>query len=152
MKTLLKYLIVLLTPCLLFSQKEAPTEAINGTYHLMTAERGIGNKQTKTQLFQYTKWGKDNVLVVAACERCSPVLYTYQKEDSEAMGISVFYNAIGLYMFTYDEESFIMMVPANKESTDWTDFTYSNFYSKSRVKAEAMTPQKIVDYITKISE
>ncbi len=147
MRIHLKYIIVLLIPYFLFSQNEMPTEAINGTYHLMDAERGIGSKMTKEKLFQYGEMGTDKVLAVAACQRCSPAIYKYQKEDSEAMEIPVFYNAIGLYMITYDNESFVMMVPANKKSKDWTDFTYSNFYSKSKVKAEAMTKQKIVDFI-----
>ena len=132
---------------MLFSQKATPTEAINGTYHLMDAERGIGSKQTKTKLFQYTVWGNDKVLVVAACERCSPAMYKYQKEESEAIGVPIFYNAIGLYMITYDNESFVMMVPANKKSKDWTDFTYSNFYSKNKAKADSMTKQKIKEFI-----
>lgn len=42
-------------------------------------------------------------------------------------------------MITYDDESFVMLVPANKNSKDWTDFTYSNFYSKNKAKADAMT-------------
>lgn len=147
MKTFFKYLLVLLIPSILFSQSKKPTEAINGTYYLMTAEKGIGNKMTKEKLFQYTTWGNDKVLIVAACERCSPAMYKYSKEESDSTGIPVFYNAIGLYMITYDDESFVMIVPANKNSNDWTDFTYSNFYSKNKVKADAMTKQKIVDFI-----
>lgn len=148
MKTFFKYLIILLTPCMLFSQYKEPTEAINGKYYLMDAEKGIGSKMTKEKLFQYGKWGQDKVLVVAACERCSPAMYKYKKEDSEAMETPMFYNQVGLYMFMYDDESFVMMVPANKNSKDWTDFTYSNFYSKSKVKTAAMTKQKIVDFIS----
>ena len=148
MKTFFKYLVLLLTPCMLFSQYKEPTEAINGKYYLMDAEKGIGSKMTKEKLFQYGEWGQDKVLVVAACERCSPAMYKYKKEDSEAMEVSMFYNAVGLYMFMYDDESFVMMVPANKNSTDWTDFTYSNFYSKNKEKAAAMTKQKIIDFIS----
>jgi hypothetical protein len=148
MKTLLKFIIVLLMPCMLFSQSAVPTEAINGKYYLMAAEKGIGSKMTKEKLFQYATWGSDKVLIVAACERCSPAMYKYNKEESEIMEVPVFYNAVGLYMITYDDESFVMMVPANKNSKDWTDFTYSNFYSKSKAKADAMTKQKIVDFIS----
>lgn len=147
MNTLFKYLVILLVPCMLFSQNEKPTEAINGTYYLMAAEKGIGSKMTKEKLFQYTSWGNDKVLIVAACEKCSPVMYKYNKEESEAIGVPVFYNAVGLYMITYDDESFVMLVPANKNSKDWTDFTYSNFYSKNKAKADAMTKQKIVEFI-----
>ncbi len=147
MKTFFKYLIILLTPYILCAQSKEPTKAIDGKYYLMAAEKGIGSKMTKEKLFQYGEWGKDKVLVVAACTRCSPAMYKYKKEDSDAMEIPVFYNAIGLYMFMYDDESFVMMVPANKNSKDWTDFTYSNFYSKNKMKADAMTKQKIVEFI-----
>lgn len=148
MTTVLKYLVVILMPCFLFSQSAEPTEEINGKYYLMDAERGIGSKMTKEKLFQYGVWGEDKVLVVAACEKCSPAMYKYKKEDSDAFGVPVFYNAVGLYMISYDDESFVMMVPANKNSKDWTDFTYSNFYSKSKTKADAMTKQKIIDFIS----
>lgn len=147
MKTLLKYLIIFLTPYIIFAQSKTPTEAINGKYYLMAAEKGIGSEMTKEKLFQYGVWGEDKVLVVAACERCSPAMYKYKKTESDQMGVPVFYNAIGLYMITYDDESFVMMVPANKNSKDWTDFTYSNFYSKSKLKSDAMTKEKIVDFI-----
>lgn len=135
-------------PCILFSQSKEPTNAIDGKYYLMDAEKGIGSEMTKEKLFQYTKWGNDKVLIVAACQRCSPAMYKYNKEDSDNYGVPMFYNAIGLYMFMYDDESFVMMVPANKNSKDWTDFTYSNFYSKSKTKADSMTKQKIVDFIS----
>ncbi|TVZ55000.1 hypothetical protein OD91_0241 [Lutibacter sp. Hel_I_33_5] len=152
MKTLLTLLILILMPCMLFSQSKEPTKTIDGTYLLMDAERGIGRKMTKEKLFQFTKWGNDKVLVVAACQRCSPAMYKYQKEDSQALGFPVFFNAIGLYMITYDKESFVMIMPANKKSPDWTDFSFSNFYSKSKIKANAMTKQKIKEFIIKISE
>ncbi|WP_271404900.1 hypothetical protein [Tenacibaculum soleae] len=147
MKIFFKYLLVLLMPCLLYSQSKEPTKAINGKYYLMAAEKGIGSKMTKEKLFQYGVWGKDKVLMVAACNKCSPAMYKYNKDESQAMGVPVFYNIIGLYMITYDDESFIMMVPANKKSKDWTDFTYSNFYSKNKAKADIMTKQKIVNFI-----
>lgn len=152
MKKFLKFIIVLLMPCMLCAQSAEPTKAIDGTYHLMDAEKGIGRKQTKTKLFQFTKWGNDKILIVAACQQCSPAMYKYQKEDSEALGFPVFFNAIGLYMITFDKESFIMIMPANKKSTNWTVFTFSNFYSKNKTKADAMSKQKIKKFILKISE
>lgn len=45
-----------------------------------------------------------------------------------------------------------MMMPGRKVDADWTDFSYSNFYSKSKVKVAAMTQQKIKEYIIQISE
>lgn len=152
MKTHLKFLIALLLPCLLFSQNENPTEAMNGTYHLLEGERSIGNKQTKTKIFQYGLLGNDKVLAVAACEKCMPAIYKYKEEDSKELKTAVFYNDIGLFLFAYDNESFVMMMPGRKVDADWTDFSYSNFYSKSKVKVAAMTQQKIKEYIIQISE
>ena len=144
MKTFFKYLVVLLMPCMLFSQSKQPTEAINGKYYLMAAEKGIGSKMTKEKLFQYTKWGNDKILIVAACEKCSPAIYKYNKEYSDDFGVSVFYNGAG-FMISYDDESFVMMV-SNRNSND-SGFTYSNFYSKNKAKADGMTKQKIVAFM-----
>ena len=152
MKTFLTYFIVLLTPYLLFSQGEIPTEAINGTYHLLEAERAGGNKKTLTKIFQYGKLGEDNVLAIAACAKCMPAIYKYKKEESEALGFPFFYNDIGLFMITYDSESFVMVMPSSKEDSDWSDLSFSNFYSKNKTKVTAMTQNKIKEFILKISE
>ena len=152
MKTLLKYLIVLLSPFMLFAQNENPTEALNGTYHLLEAERAGGNKQTMTKIFEYGKFGDDNVLAVAACAKCMPAIYKYKAEYSEDLKTAVFFNDIGLFLIAYDKESFIMMMPSKKEGADWADFAFSNFYSKSKAKVAAMSQQKIKEYVIKISE
>jgi hypothetical protein len=151
MKTLFKYLIVLLTPCMIFAQNENPTEALNGTYHLLDAERAGGNKQTNTKIFEYGKFGDDNVLAVAACVNCMPAIYKYKEEFSTDLKTAVFFNDIGLYLIAYDKESFIMM-PSKKEGAEWTDFAFSNFYSKNKAKVAAMSQQKIKEYMIKISE
>ena len=152
MKTFLKYFIVLFSPYLLFSQSEIPTEAINGTYHLLEGERGIGNKQTKTKIFQYGLLGDKKVLAVAACGKCMPAIYTYQAEESKLLALPVFFNDIGLFVIAYDAESFVMIKLSNNADTDWTDFSFSNFYSKNKAKVNKMTQQKIKEYIIKISD
>ena len=152
MKTLLKYLIILFSPCALFAQYENPTEALTGTYHLLDSERGIGNEQTKTKVAQYGKFGDDYVMAVAACEKCMPAIYKYKKEYSEELKTAVFYNDYALFLIFYDEESFIIMKPSNKEGAAFTDFSFSNFYSKNQAKVAAMSQQKIKEYIIKISE
>ena len=152
MKTLFKYLFILCSPCLLVAQNENPTEALNGTYHLLEGERGVGNKQTLTKVAQYAKWGDDYVMAIAACEKCMPAIYKYKAEYSKDLKTAVFFNDIGLYLIAYDKESFVMMMPSKKEGAEWTDFSFSNFYSKSKVKVAAMSQQKIKEYIIKISE
>lgn len=123
MKKVLKYLLVLFAPFLLFSQNEIPTEVINGEYHLLEEERGVGNKQTKTKKFQYGLLGDQKALAIAACNRCMPAIYKYQEVESKELGFSLFYHDIGLFVITYDNESFVMVKPSNKEGADWTDFS-----------------------------
>lgn len=152
MKIALKYVLIFLTPYLLFSQNTNPTEALNGTYHLLDSERGIGNKQTFTKLFQYGKWGEDYVMAVAACSKCMPAIYKYHKEYSDDMKTAVFFNDVGLFLIAYDTESFVMMMPSKKEGATWSDFSFSNFYSKNKMKVTGMSKQKIKEYIISISE
>jgi len=129
------------------SYSQNPTETINGMHHLLEGERGIGNKPTKTKLFQYGLLGDAKVLAVAACEKCMPAIYKYKEEYSKEFGVPVFFNDYGLFLITYDTESFVMIMHANKEGADWTDFSFSNFYSKNNAKVNAMTQQKIKEYI-----
>ena len=152
MKSFLKYLLILCTPCMLFAQNENPTEALNGTYHLLEAERAGGNKQTKIKIFEYGKFRDDNVIAVAACQKCMPAIYKYKEEYSKDLKTAVFYNDIGLFLIAYDKESFIMMMPSKKEGAEWADFAFSNFYSKNKAKVAAMSQQQIKAYIIKISE
>lgn len=153
MKTfLLKAFVLFCFPVFLFAQHKNPTETLNGTYYLLESERGIGNKQTKTKVAQYAKWGEDYVMAVAACEKCMPAIYKYKKEYSDELKTAVFYNDYALFLIMYDEESFIIMKPSNKEGAEFTDFSFSNFYSKDKAKVAAMSQQKIKEYIIKISE
>jgi len=147
MRSKLFYLLLILCMNALFAQIEHPTEAINGTYHLLEGERGIGNKPTKTKFFQYGLLGDTKVLAVAACGKCMPAIYKYKEEYSKELGVPVFFNDYGLFLITYDTESFVMIMHANKEGADWTDFSFSNFYSKNNAKVNAMTQQKIKEYI-----
>ncbi|CAM1354371.1 hypothetical protein [Tenacibaculum insulae] len=147
MKTILKLIIILLTPFALFSQNE-PTEAINGKYYLLEAENGIGREQTKEKLFQFGMFGKDKVLAIAACpKKCMPAIYKYKEDESKQLGFPVFYNDYGLFVFTYDKDSFVIVKMSNKKDAGATDFSFSNFYSKSKAKVATMTKEKIKDFV-----
>ena len=150
MKTYLKYLVLFCAPVFLFAQHKTPTEALTGTYYLLESERGIGNEQTNTKVAQYGKWGDDNVMAVAACEKCMPAIYKYKKEYSEELNTAVFYNDYALFLIFYDEESFIIMKPSNKEDAAFTDFSFSNFYSKNMKKVNVMTQKIIKEFVIKL--
>lgn len=129
----------------LSSQNSNPTASINGTYHLLEAERGVSTKK-----FEYAQNNNTKLLLIAACKQCMPGTYTYKKDASEELDRAVFYNTTGLYVFQYDEESFVMIM-INPKAENWTDFYYSNFYSKSKPKVANMSKEKIKKFIIKIS-
>lgn len=138
-------------PFTVYAQNEVPTKAINGVYHLLEAERTTGSKTTKTKIFQYGLLGTTKVVAVAACKKCVPAIYKYQETESKELNRSVFYNSIGLFLISYDQESFVMVMPANKQGADWTNFAYSNFYSKNSTKVKTMSQKKIKEFIVQIA-
>ncbi|WP_299108976.1 hypothetical protein [uncultured Tenacibaculum sp.] len=146
-----KYILLFILPFTVYTQNEKPTKAIDGVYHLLERERTIGNKQTKTKFFQYSLLGTTKVVAVAACKKCIPAIYKYQEAESKELNRPVFYNNIGLFLISYDQESFVMVMPANKQGSDWTDFAYSNFYSKNSSKVASMSQKKIKDFILQIA-
>lgn len=147
MKHTLLIISQLLLSIQLFSQSAVPTEKINGIYHLLEAERGV-----KTNVFQYATHNGTQLLLIAPCKRCMPGTYTYQKEPSEELGRAVFYNSSGFHVFQYDEESFvIIMLNVTTKDAEWTDFYFSNFYSKNKAKVKSMSKEKIKEFIVEIS-
>jgi hypothetical protein len=145
MKTIFKYIGLCLFSIQLFSQNHLPNNDINGTYHLLEAERGVG-----TKIFEYGQHNDTKLLLIAACKQCMPGTYTYKKDASEELDRAVFFNTTGLYIFQYDNESFVMIM-INPKAENWTDFYYSNFYSKSKSKVQNMSKEKIKEFIIKIS-
>ncbi|AXG71439.1 hypothetical protein KORDIASMS9_03696 [Kordia sp. SMS9] len=146
MKTILIYSSLLLFSLQLYSQSAVPTDKINGTYYVLEAERGAN-----TKIFEYGQHNNAKLLLIAACKQCIPGTYTYQKEASEELQRAVFYNSTGLYVFQYDDESFVMIMLNASEDAEWTDFYFSNFYSKNKAKVKNMSKEKIKKFILKIS-
>ncbi|WP_417559190.1 hypothetical protein [Mesoflavibacter zeaxanthinifaciens] len=145
----MKYILLTIILCVSFTlkaQDSKPTEAINGTYHLMDAERASQGKTTKIKFFEFGELNSKEVLAIAACEKCIPAIYTYKPEESKEIDRFVFFNSAGLYVIQYDNESFVMIMP-NPNGEDWLDFMFSNFYSKNKTKAEQMTQEKIKAFI-----
>ena len=145
MKLIIKILLLVFS-IQLSSQNTKPTASINGTYHLLEAERGV-----TTKLFEFGEHNGTPLLLIASCKQCMPGSYTYQKEASEELGRAVFYNSTGLYIFQYDVESFVMIM-IDPKAENWTDFYFSNFYSKRKSKATSMNKEKIKEFIIKISD
>ncbi|MFY7670827.1 hypothetical protein ACOSP6_07030 [Tenacibaculum sp. MEBiC06402] len=147
MKLRLKLIGLILLASNCFSQSVKVSKEINGTYYLLEAERGV-----KTKIFEFGEHNGTKLLLVASCKKCIPAVYKYQESDSKEVGVPIFYNSIGLFMFAFDEDSFIMVMPSNKSEGDWTNFSFSNFYSKDKSKVNSMTKEKIKKYIKQLSE
>lgn len=126
--------------------QEAPSQSVNGLYHLFTPEKGPSGKTNK-MLIELAENNGTKMLAVAACEKCYPAICTYKPELSKQFGKPVFYNSSGIHVLKYDNESFIICMAAI--SID-KDFNYINFYSKSKSKVEAMTTKQMEAYANKI--
>ena len=128
-------------------------KSFNGKYYTLEAEKGVDNKPSK---IKYVELGENNgkkMLAVAACEKCMPAIFSYKPDESKIYKRSIFFNYFGLYAIAYDEESFIIIQVSNKLGAGvWSKFAFSNFYSKSKTKVDAMTKQKLEDFARKLSE
>ena len=102
---------------------------------------------------QYVERNGAKMLASSACDKCTPAVYTYQAEPSEALGIAVFFNSFGIYMIQYDADSFVSVVPDKALGRGvFGNITYSNFYSKDQSKVTGMTAEKIAAYAKSKSE
>ncbi|MGB3607695.1 MAG: hypothetical protein WA775_16150 [Psychroserpens sp.] len=152
MRSRLLLVLCMVTSLNAFSQIEQPDDPRNGVYHLLEPERGLNNQPTSTKLVQYGKNNGTKLLAIAACEKCMPAVYTFQPEETEILGVTTHYNSTGLFVFEYDSESFVIIMLDPSANGDWTNFMFSNFYSKDQEKVNNMSKDKIKDFVTKISE
>jgi len=145
-------LLILFIVNVTFAQQNILAETIDGTYYLFKEERGVSGP-TKTKLIQFGENNGTKLLAIAACKKCMPVVYTYQEEDTKRLGVPVFFNSAGLYVFKYDVDSFVtVMVTSKLGDKPWSNFRFSNFYSKSKNKVATITKKEIEDYAIKLSK
>lgn len=134
------------------AQSHMATTAINGTYQLMEAERSAKGP-TKQKLMEYGEVNGQKMLAASACKQgCVPAVYSYQEELSQQFGKPVFFNSYGIYMITYDDDSFISCAPGTPlGEKPWQSFSYINFYSKDASKVGEMSRQKAIDFAIEVS-
>ena len=153
MKTFLISFLLLTSTDLLFSQHEIPSNKNNGSYYLLEPERGINNKPTNTKLFEFGDNNGTSLLAIAACEKCVPAVYTYQDAQSKRLGIPVFFNKMGFYIFGYKTNSFvIVLVSSELGKKPWSNFSFINFYSKNKSQMATVTKAEIKQYVIDISK
>ncbi|CAM1346574.1 hypothetical protein [Tenacibaculum crassostreae] len=139
-------LVIIISTQEIIAQELEPTKSMDGVYYTTFAEKGVKGK-TNTMLVQLAENNGVKMAAVAACEKCFPAIYSYKLELSKVVNKPAFYNSMGLYFVTYDENSFICFMPGTKGNKD---FVYINFFSKDENKAKAMTKDKMIMYAEKI--
>lgn len=147
----IKLLVIACMLCLSITtnaQSVAPSNSINGAYHLFTPEKGQGGK-TKNMIVELMENNGTKMLGVAACKRCFPAVYTYKAEISKEFGKPVFHNSSGFYVATYDADSFVIFMPMVNGNSY---FRYVNFYSKTQAKVQAMNKSSIEKYAMTLLE
>jgi len=121
-------------------------ESVKGIYHLGTPERG----QSKVNI-GFGNMGNKTVIAVAACKKCPPAVYTYQKEESKTLGTPVFTTA-GLYLFPYNDDSFVLVQPDGVLGRKiWTKIGHANIYSKNPGTAKSTSRAMIEEFAINLS-
>ncbi|WP_462249695.1 hypothetical protein [Ekhidna sp.] len=155
MKKLNLLIAALLISGLLPAQSLDEMKSWNGTYYLMAGERSVvpGNQQATKKDLEIGENNGTILLATAECAKCTPSVFTYQKEISEKLEKPVFFNSMGLYMIPLDEDSFVYYMTTVKLGTGlWKSFYFMNYYSKDEAKAKEMTKEKLMEIGLKLSE
>ncbi len=105
-------------------------DQVNGIYNLAQPERSAAG-QTSKLLIQVGQNNGQVFLATAGCERCPPALYSYQKELTDDLERPVFYNSMGIYVISFDENTFVSVMPDGMLGKQiWKNLTYINVYAK----------------------
>ncbi|WP_394748957.1 hypothetical protein [Spongiimicrobium salis] len=123
----------------LSAQNVLSSNAIDGAYVALVAEKGPSGP-TKDKVIQLAENNGTTMLAVAACERCFPAMYTYNKTLSEQFGNTVFMNSFGIYALQYDTNSFVVVVPSLSLNEN---FSFYNFYTKKKEELTKIDQKKI---------
>ena len=130
----------------MLSAGELTREAIKGTYFLGSPERG------KTQVeMDFGNLGNKVVLAVG-CQGCPTATYSFLKEESTTLGVATFFNTIGLYVFQYDNNSWIVVQPDGQLGRKvWSKIGHANIYSKDANKAATVKRSDIEKFALELS-
>lgn len=155
LKSLLLLFSFLLFNNIVFAQDMDMLRSWDGEYHLMTAERSVmpGKQGTSIKQIQVVENNGTVMLATSECEKCTPSIFTYQKSESEKLGRPVFFNSMGLYMIVNDDSSFVYCMTTTKLGNgEWTSLPFVNFYSKKKSDVGAMTNDKLMEIVRRISK
>ena len=139
-------------------KKPVSAKSEKGTYHLLEAERLPAGGTTKTLAITVDKYPntEEKVLVITACPKgCASGVYNYKEELSTELGINVYFISAGIYVMQYDDNSYVSVMPSQKEVLGvmpFNKFAFTNFYSTDALKVKGMTKVKAEAYAVKMSK
>ncbi|MFT5084270.1 MAG: hypothetical protein ACI9Y1_002323 [Lentisphaeria bacterium] len=109
---------------------ELSPEQVNGVYQLAQPERSAAGQTQKLQI-EYGVVNGEKVLVATSCPNCPRAGYRLLEIESSALNRPVFFNSSGIYIFAYDESTFVsVMGDAQLGKKVWNNITYANIYNK----------------------
>ena len=123
-------LILILSAPFTVQALELSPENVNGIYQLAIPERSAGGPTQNLQV-EYGEMNGQKMMATQACPRCPAAGYKLQDDASNELGRPVFFNAMGIYLIAYDENTFVSVMadaPLGKEA--WSKIVYANVYSK----------------------
>jgi hypothetical protein len=128
------------------SATELTAKSVKGIYHLGIPERG----NSKVNI-GFGNMGNKTVIAVAACKKCPPAVYSYLEEESKTLNTPVFTTS-GLYLFLYNEDSFILVQPdAVLGRKIWKKIGHANIYSKNTNTAKSVSRAMIEEFAFNLS-
>jgi hypothetical protein len=131
-KPLFKYSILICSLLTVFAVQalDLTPEKVNGIYQLAIPERSAAGQAQKLQV-ELGEMNGQQYLATQACPRCPAAGFKMLEEQTKELGRPVFFNSIGIYIITYDANTFVsIMADGELGKKVWSTITYANVYSK----------------------
>jgi hypothetical protein len=131
-KPLFKYSILICSLLTVFAVQalDLTPEKVNGIYQLAIPERSAAGQTQKLQV-ELGEMNGQQYLATQACPRCPAAGFKMLEEQTKELGRPVFFNSIGIYIITYDANTFVsIMADGELGKKVWSTITYANVYSK----------------------
>ncbi len=111
---------------------DSSAAVVEGLYDTLNPERGRNGQPTQKVFMKMADMNGQSVVAVVGCNPgCVPVVYSYQKEPSETLGRDIYFSKAGIYLFAYDENSYVTAIPdAQLGMKEWSRLMFFNVYAK----------------------
>ncbi len=134
-----------------FKNDSPPTDPIK-IYSLNPEKKTSGGTTTEF-LMQIQNKNNTKLLVILACSKCTPAVYTYQQDLSLQYKTDIYFNSMGIYVIKYDNDSYVSIMPDKALGKGaWNNFFYTNYYTSNKSNISSITTKNIEDYATSLSK